>query len=250
LFALGLGNQVVGVTNYCDYPPEALTKNKIGGYYDLNLEAVVALRPDLVVCLPEHAGSLVDFERLDLWHLTLDHRKVETILESLMTLGNTCGVTERAKSIVQGIRQRITSVQKRVIDGKRPRVLVSVGRNMGSATINDIYVAGRTGFYDEMITLAGGINAYQGSLAFPVVTGEGLLRLEPEIIIDMVTDLPKSGLNESEVLQQWDSFPDLPAVKQRRVFLFTDDFVVVPGPRFIQILEKMAAVIHPEGIEP
>jgi iron complex transport system substrate-binding protein len=249
LFALGLGDRVVGVTNYCDYPPEALTKNKIGGYYDLNLEAVVALSPDLVVCLPEHANHLSNLDRLDLSHLTVDHRKVETIIESLTILGDKCGASEKAKSLVEEIRRRMASIQKRNIDGKYPSVLVCVGRNMGSATIDDVYVAGRAGFYEEMITLAGGTNTYKGDLAFPVVTGEGLLRLKPEIIIDMVTDLPKTGLTEAEVLQQWDNFPDLPAVKQGRVFLFTDDFVVVPGPRFIQILEKMSAAIHPEGIE-
>jgi iron complex transport system substrate-binding protein len=249
LFALGLGDRIVGVTNYCDYPPEALTKSKVGGYYDLNLEAVVALRPDLVVCLPEHASCLKDLERLDLSHLTVDHRQVATILESLTTLGHTCGASECAGSLVQEIRQRMANVRKRVIDGKRPSVLVCVGRNMGSATIDDVYVAGHATFYDEMITLAGGTNAYKEKLAFPVVTGEGLLRLKPDIIIDMVTDLSERGLTETEVLKQWDSFPDLPAVKHGKVFLFTDDFVVVPGPRFIQILEKMAMVIHPEGIK-
>lgn len=251
LFALGLGDRVVGVTNYCDYPPEARTKSKVGGYYDLNLEAIIALHPDLVVCMPEHADYLSDLERLGLSHLTVDHRKVETILDSLTTLGRTCGVPERAKVLVQDIRQRMTSVQKRVVNGRRPSVLVCVGRNMGSATIDEVYVAGRAGFYEEIISLAGGMNAYQGKgeLVYPVITGEGLLRLKPEIIIDMVADLAESGLTEADVLQQWKSFPDLPAVKQGRVFLFTDDFVVVPGPRFIQILEKMAAVIHPEGIE-
>ena len=141
----------------------------------------------------------------------------------------------------------MAGVQNRVIDERRPRVLVCVGRNMGSATIDEVYVAGRGGFYDEMITLAGGTNAYQDNLAFPLITGEGLLRLEPEIIIDMVADLPEKGLSEAAVLKQWDSLADLQAVRDKRVFLFTEDFVVIPGPRFIQILEKMAAVIHPEG---
>ena len=141
----------------------------------------------------------------------------------------------------------MATVQNRVIDEKRPRVLVCVGRNMGSATIDNVYIAGRGGFYDEMITLAGGTNAYQDNLAFPMVTGEGLLRLQPEIIIDMVADLSEKGLSEADVLEQWDSLVDLQAVRDKQVFLFTEDFVVVPGPRFIQILEKMAMVIHPEG---
>ena len=121
---------------------------------------------------------------------------------------------------------------------------------MGSATIDEVYVAGRGGFYDEMVVLAGGVNAYPDRLAFPVVTGEGLLRLQPEIILDMVPDLRAKGQTEAEVLQQWKSLPDLSAVQQGRVILFTEDFVVVPGPRFIDILEKMAAAIHPEGVTP
>ncbi len=249
LFALGLGDRVVGVTSFCDYPPEALAKSKVGGYYDLNYEAIVALEPDLVVCLPEHKGRLADLDRLTLPHLTVDHRRVEAILESLATLGRVCGASEQAQELVEDIRGRIAAVQSRVIDQSRPRALLCVGRNMGSAAIDDVYIAGRGGFYDEMIVLAGGINAYEGQLAFPVVTGEGLLRLQPDVIIDMVPDLHEKGLTEADVLKQWSVLADLPAVRQGRVFLFTEDFVVVPGPRFIQILEKMAAAIHPEGVE-
>ena len=249
LFALGLGDRVVGVTNFCDYPPEALTKSKIGGYSDLNLEAIVALNPDIVVCLPEHESKIVDLERLDISHLTVDHRKVEMIMESLITLGQTFGASEQAKSLVEEIRKRIETVEKRAVDGKHPRVLICVGRNMGSKTIDSVFAAGSGVFYDEMITMAGGINAYQGNLIYPDLTGEGLLRLEPDIIIDMVADLTDSGVTEADVLKQWDTFPDLPAVKHGHVFLFTDDFVVVPGPRFINILEKIAAVIQSEDIE-
>jgi iron complex transport system substrate-binding protein len=221
----------------------------VGGYYDLNYEAIVALEPDLVVCLPEHEGRLADLDRLNLPHLTVDHRRMETILESLTTLGHVCGVEDRAEELVKDIRGRMTAVRNRGIDQSRPRVLLCVGRNMGSAAIDDVYIAGRGGFYDEMIVQAGGINAYQDTLAFPMVTGEGLLRLQPDVVIDMVPDLQEKGLSEADVLKQWSVLADLPAVRQGQVFLFTDDFVVVPGPRFIQIMEKMAAAIHQEGVE-
>jgi len=247
LFALGLGRYVVGVTDFCDYPPEALTKSKVGGYYDLNYEAIVALRPDLVVCLPDHAEHLDDLDRLDLPHLTVDHRRVETILESLRTLGRICDATERAQVLVQDIQQRIATVRKRAAGKDRPHVLVCVERDMRARTIDNVYVAGRGGFYDEMIALAGGVNAYPKPGAFPVVSAEGLQRLRPEIIIDIVADLSERGLTEPGVLQQWDSLAEVPAVREQRVFVFTEGFVVIPGPRFVQILERMAAVIHPTG---
>lgn len=248
LFALGLGDRVVGVTNFCDYPPEALDVPKIGGYYDLNLEAVLGLGPDLVVCLPEHAAQLEHLDDLGLSHLTVDHRHVETILESLLTLGQTCGVEDRAEEMVQGLRQRIQAVQAGAAGQKPPRVLVCVGRNMGSATIDEVYVAGPNGFYDEMISLAGGVNAYQGDQPYPMMTAEGLLRTQPDLIFDMVADLEEQGLTEEDVLQQWQSLSDLKAVQQGRVVLFTEDFVVIPGPRFVQILEKMARALAPAGV--
>jgi iron complex transport system substrate-binding protein len=248
LFALGLGERVVGVTDFCEYPPEAQSRSKVGGYYDLNYEAIVALRPDLVVCLPEHAEYVRDLGRLGLLHLTVDHRQAATILESLKTIGRTCGASERAEALVRELRRRIETVQRRAIDERRPRVLVCVGRNLGSPTIDEVYIAGRRSFYDGLITLAGGVNVYDGPLAFPRLTGEGLLRLQPEIIIDTVTDPSEDDRPEAEVLQQWNSLADLPAVQQKRVFLFQEDFAVIPGPRFVQILEKMAAIIHPEGV--
>ena len=249
LFSLGLGDRVVGVTNFCDYPPEALTKTRVGGYYDLNYEPIVALTPDLVLCIPEHERHLADLDRLDLNHVTLDHRRVETILQSLISLGDLCDANDRASVLVSQLRDRIQAVRNRAINQTCPRVLVCVGRNMGTPTIEEVYVAGRPSFYDELITLAGGINAYQGDLPYPMVSGEGLMHLDPEIIIDMVPDLEQQGINVSDVLNQWQTFADLCAVKNRRLFLFTEDYVVIPGPRFIRILEHLSEVIHPEGIE-
>lgn len=248
LFALGLGDRVVGVTNYCDYPVEALTKSKIGGYYDLNYEAVVALQPDLLICLTEHAEHHSDLERLGLHTLTLDHDRVETILGSIESIGETCGAEARAEQLLHDIKGRMARVAARHIDERRPRVLVCIGRNMGSADLgNVLYIAGNDGFYSQMITCAGGVNAYTEKMAFPMVTGEGLLHLAPEVIIDMVPDLDQRGLTEAQVQAQWQQLPDLPAVRHGCVHVFTDDFVVIPGPRFIQILEKMAKVLHPEG---
>ncbi|NQV33213.1 MAG: ABC transporter substrate-binding protein [Phycisphaeraceae bacterium] len=247
LFALGLGHRVVGVTNYCDYPAEALTKAKVGGYYDLSYEAVVALDPDLVIGLPSHEDKLADLEALGLSLLILDLQRVDTILASIETLGRVSGVPEPADRLVVGIRQRMAAVKARAINAQRPRVMITASRQLDSDRIDEIYIAGKGGFYDEMIVLAGGINAYQGDLPYPKLSGEGILRLRPDMVLDMVPDLAIKGISEASVLQQWASVPGLAAHEQGRVKLFTEDFVVIPGPRFIDTLEKMAEAIHPEG---
>ena len=125
--------------------------------------------------------------------------------------------------------------------------MVSLGRNMGSGRMEDVYIVGRDGFYDEMIRMAGGVNVFDGgSIKFPTVSAEGIMRLNPEVIIDMVPDLADAGLSEEQVAMEWQSLAGVDAVKNGRVHVLAQDYVVIPGPRFILILEAMAHAIHPE----
>jgi iron complex transport system substrate-binding protein len=246
LFSLGLGERIVGVTQYCDYPKEALSKKKVGGYYDPNYEAIVGLRPDLVVLFPEHLAQRQALADMDIETLTLNHNKIENILESILLTGKTCGVGKKAQSLVADIRQRIAKIQDMTKGLPRPRVLVSMGRNMGTGSIQDAYISGGNDYYHELITMAGGKNAYQGDIAFPAVSKEGIIRMNPEVIIDMIPDIDTTGWNEKAILDEWQSVKEVSAVQSGRVYVFTEDYVVVPGPRFILLLEKIAKVLHPE----
>jgi iron complex transport system substrate-binding protein len=136
------------------------------------------------------------------------------------------------------IKHRTTGLPK-------PRVMISLGRGMGSGTLADIYIAGKNTFYGEMIIFAGGVNAYNGvTVAFPQVSKEGIYQLNPQIIIDMVPDLDK--ISEEKILAEWNNVANIDAVRNKRVYLFKQDYSVIPGPRFISILEQMVRVIHPE----
>ena len=128
-----------------------------------------------------------------------------------------------------------------------PRVMVSVGRNMGSGTIKEVYICGQDTLYGELVDLAGGKNVSFGlEVKFPVVSGEGILRLNPEVILEVIPDLEESGWREEDVLSQWNLLSGVDAVAHRRVFVLSHNYAVVPGPRFICILEDMARLIHPE----
>jgi iron complex transport system substrate-binding protein len=247
LFALGLGDRVVGVTRYCAHPPEVRTLPRIGGYDDPNYEAIVALRPDLVVGLPRHAEHLERLRRQGLVTLAVQEGGVARIVETLEVLGRTCGAAERAAGLVDGIRRRMSRVENRTRDLARPRVLVTVGRNMGSGGIKDVYVAGRDGFYDEMIRLAGGANpAAATALPFPRLSPEGITRLNPEVIVDMVDDPERGGSSVAAIVAEWDALAEVAAVRDRRVHVISGDRAVVPGPRFVEVLEELARLLHPE----
>ncbi len=247
LFALDLGDRVVGVTQHCRYPHAALAKAKVGDYYQPDYEAIVSLEPDLVILLPEHEEAQEYLDRLGVKTLMVNHFTIEGVLDSILLIGKICGVEGLAQAMTKDMRKRMETIRKRIVGLPSPRVMVSVGRNMGSEGIKDIYICGRDGFYSEMIELAGGKNVYQGGEAkFPIVSGEGILRLNPQVILDVVPDLEESGWKEEKILQQWDLLPQVDAVAHRRVHLLSQGFAVIPGPRFILILEEMARLIHPE----
>jgi len=247
LFMLELGKNVVGVTHFCTYPPEARSKPIIGGYSDPNYEAVVALHPDLIIMLTEHAEPLRNLEKLGLKTLVVDHRNIDAILNSITAIGLSCGREREALTAVGGLRARMERI-RRVIGGLvRPRVMVTVGRNMGSGRIEDVYINGHGGFYSELITLAGGVNAYTGDVSYPSFSEEGIMRINPAIIIDMVPDLGARALDKDTVIRQWRNLSRVNAVRNSRVYVFGQDYTVIPGPRFIDLLEEMARAIHPEA---
>jgi len=239
LFALGLGERIVGVTDYCDYPAEALTKAKVGGLYNMNFEAMLRQGPDLIICYPEHAREHGPLKALGLNLLVVKHKSISDILDYIDTIGRVCSVESVSIPLLNDIRGRIEQLEQSSVHG--PKVLICIGHDMESNSIENAYFVGIGGFFNEMIELTGGTNAYQGTVPFPVISAEGILSLNPEIIIDMTPDLEQ---DEAFVHAQWRSLGRLKAVQQQRVHVFTDDFVVIPGPRLILTLEKIAQVMR------
>jgi iron complex transport system substrate-binding protein len=247
LFALGLGDRVVGVSRYCRYPAEAREKAQVGGYLDPNYEAIVALRPDLVVLRGGNARFVKSFRDLGVNLLEVNHDSVEGILDSMIELGRRGGVEDRARRLVDEIQTQMHRINQQTAHLARPRVIVVVERTLGSGKIQNVYVTGSDGFMNRMILLAGGKNACGDvSAAFPVVSGEGILRMNPEVIIDLVARDLQGGLSADEILRDWRQLPDVEAVKSGRVYLVDDDYAFIPGPRFIKLVEKFAELFHPE----
>ncbi|MFQ5441715.1 MAG: ABC transporter substrate-binding protein [Thermodesulfobacteriota bacterium] len=247
VFALGLGEKVVGVTRFCDYPPAALKIKRVGGYFDPNYEAILALEPGIVILLPEHREAREYMEELGLNTFTVNHGNISGILNSAAAMGRLCGAEEKAGEITSEIESRMKKIKEKTAGLKRPGVMVSINRDISSGTLKDVYIAGRDGFYDEMVNLAGGRNVYRGALVkYPVVSGEGMVSLNPDVIIDVVPDFRGRGVNVETALKDWRSIPGLKAAETGRVYLLGGNYVARPGPRFILILEDMARAIHPE----
>jgi len=246
LYALGLGSRVVGVTTFCHYPPEAATKPKIGNYLEPSLEAIVALRPDLVVAEVSGVRRAERLSSLKLNVIEVDDSTLAGIYESIARIGRAAGVPGGA--LTARIRGSLDQIRRRTENLARPRVMFVVGRAPGR--LEDLVVAGRSSYLDEVMAIAGGNNIFRDTVAaYPKVTLEEVLARNPEVIVDMGEMAQTIGVTERDkraVLALWSRFPTLAAVKQKRVFAVAKDIYVVPGPRVVDAAREFARMFHPE----
>jgi len=247
VFALGLGERVVGVSRFCKYPPEVQRLPKVGGYFDPNIEAIVVLQPDLVVLLEEQRQAMPALEKLGLRVLPVRHKDTAGILESLETIGAACGKLRQAAELKASLEQRIEQLRRRTATLSRPRVLVVVDRNYSSPKLEDVQAGGTTGHLAEVIELAGGRSALsEGRVQYPILSREGLLRLDPDVIVELAPACLVAQLGRERLLAPWRELTELTAVRQGQVYVLADDRAILPGPNFVELAQRLANLIHPE----
>lgn len=244
LLALGLEDRVVGVTRYC---PEVVGAVTVGGYFDPSYEAILALDPDLVVVMQSHDELHRRLGDLGLDTLRVDQHDVDGILASVETIATRCGVEQRGRELAGGLRQALGEVAAAVDGLHRPRVLVVVGREPGGGRVGALWAAAGDTFYDDVIGLAGGVNAISTSvIRYPELSREGLIAVDPDIILDVIADGGARGVSLEAAASDWSDLHDLRAVKDSRVHVLMQDFVVIPGPRIIDTVRAFAGHLHPE----
>jgi len=249
LFALGLGDRVVGVTRYCNYPPSTSEITRVGGYVDLNYEEIVLLRPDLTVLLTSHRDAKAELEQMGIRTLSTPHETIADIHQTIRMIGNACDRKDRAKSLLDELARRTQAVRDAVDGKQRPRVLICIGRDTQSGQMSGLYIAGRHGLYDEIIEMAGGVNAYQEeAVAYPQVSAEGVINMDPDVIIEIVSDVnpdadPPTG---TEIKQHWEQLRTIKAVREGQVHVVLGTHALHPGPRYVEFLEQVARLLHPD----
>jgi iron complex transport system substrate-binding protein len=245
LYELGLGDKICGVTQFCRYPPEAAQKEKIGGHADRNYEAVVRLKPDLAIILKEQRDMIAFFDQYAIRYVAVGSDSVDEILESIQSVANACSITDRGKIIAENLRKRMEPVS---VDGRddKPRVLLCVSRDgIGGGTIGKCFVAGATSFYDQLIDAAGGVNVMKEvKQAYPTITAEAVIRLVPDVIIDLSMSYTGNHQQQQKSCGDWAAFKTVPAVKAGMVRCLSGDYLTIPGPRIGLILEDFKNVLH------
>jgi len=249
LYALGLGERVVGVTTFCRYPPEAAAKAKIGDYLRPNLEAIVVLKPDLVVMEATGIRRAERLPALKLNVLEVDDGTLAGIYESLRRIGAAAGVPERAAALRSNMQAALEDLRRRTRGLTPRRLLFVAGRT--PARLEDLIVVGRGSYLNELIEIAGARNAFADVGApYLKVSLEQVLARNPEVIVDMGEMAQTAGVSEEQkraVVTLWERQPALAAVRERRVFAVASDIFVVPGPRVVEAARALARMVHPEA---
>lgn len=243
VYALGAWDSVVGVTIYSDFPPEVKDTPKIGGWVNPNMEAIVALKPDLVLLMKDQDtifGQKLD--SLGLKKYIVDSNdSVEDILVSITAIGGILNKEAQAEELSSEIKKELESITLRTKDAHKKRVLIVVGRNPG--TLEDLYVIGRNNYINELLEMSGGENVIENTRLSIKLTKEAVLTLNPDVIIEINHDKSE---RESEILGTWNQLQLSKAVKDGEVYILSSKVLLHPSQRILDGAKVLIEILHPE----
>jgi iron complex transport system substrate-binding protein len=233
LFALGLGDKVVGVTDYCDYPPEALDKEKVGGYANPDIEKIVALNPDLILVAYGTPMDVINtLVGLGLTVFGIKTTDLDDLLNDIRRVGEITDKEVEAQALTSDMESRIQAVTNQTEElENRPRVFYIVWHE-------PLWTAGSGTFIHELIEKAGGVNICQNITGYKTINLEEVVALNPEIIITSEWSYDWA-MNATELAST-------NASQSGRIYTCDDNLVQRPGPRLVKGLEWFAHYIQPD----
>lgn len=247
LFALGLGDNVIAVTDFCDFPAEVTKLPKVGGYTDPNLETIIAMQPDLVILLANQQRVVEQLQQLNIPSLPVLNTSLADIKNTIAVIGQRTQHQSQADELLNKINRKIAFIADKTKGLSRPTVMLTMGHSIDSKHIKQVFIAGQHDFYNDLITLAGGQNVYQAQQPnVPSLSVEGIMQLNPQIIFDIYPEADDHHFDLEQILQQWHNLKYVDAIRNNRIHLIEQDYATIPGPRIFLLLDQLARLIHPE----
>jgi iron complex transport system substrate-binding protein len=240
MYFLELGDRVVGVTSFCNFPAEVKNKPRIGTYWEFNLEAILALKPDLVLAMAHQGDGAGSLDVLRHWKIPYYLGRADTLPELfrlIEDLARLTGQEEVARRKLPPLKARARKIQARVQGLPRPRVMLEIDQE-------PLITVGRTSIQGDLIQRAGGANiANNIDQRYPVFSLEEVLKAQPEVIL--FTGMASAASLPGR-MNFWRRWTMLPAVKSGRLLWVEPDLVDRPGPRLVDGLELLANFFHPQ----
>ncbi|HUL72664.1 MAG TPA: helical backbone metal receptor [Vicinamibacterales bacterium] len=247
LYAIGAGDDVIGVSTFDHYPPAVESKTRVGALVDPDFERILSLSPDLVIIY----GTQSDLAtRLDHAHVPVFDYELAGLADVIATmrrLGDRIGRSTDANREADRIERELESVRRQVAGRPRPRTALIFGREAGS--LRGIFASAGVGFLHDMLEVAGGSDAFADVTRQSLqLSAEMLLARAPDVILEL---RPSEGWSADRLASErgvWNALPSLPAVRTGRVYILADNLLLVPGPRVVEAVRRIAAVIQPGAV--
>ncbi len=244
LFAVGAGPQMVAVSSFDEYPPEATRLPRVGALLDPDTERILSLKPDLIVTYGSQVDLQAQMKRASIPTYDYRHGGLDHILVTMRELGVRTGHASEAEKAAQAIEARLAAVRVRVAGKPRPKTLLVFGRE--PRTLRNVYVSAGRGFLHDMLEIAGGQDVFADVERESIqATTENILARAPEVILELRSTGIPAGAQLQEEINSWSKLASVPAVRNKRVFFITGQAVTVPGPRVADGVERMARALHP-----
>jgi iron complex transport system substrate-binding protein len=242
LFALGAGEQLVGICTFCDFPREVERIDRIGSYIAPNVEAIIAKAPEVVIGVPPNNPEAVEaLRRAGLRVVIVQVDTIAQIEAAMRTIAREAGRETEGEALLAGVQRQMAAVRARLDGAPQRRVLMVVGQN-------PLIAVGSGIFLNELITQAHGINiAAETNQQWPRLSLEVAVAKQPDVIID--GSMGSEEKDEGQLHGVWQNFPELPAVRNGRLYGRRSYTLLRPGPRLAEGFEEIARLIHPERFQ-
>lgn len=243
IFALGLGDRVAAVSNNCDWPVEAKAKPKVGTFWQPNTEVIIATKPDLVVCetfLQQNETAQV-LKRAGLNVLSLRVESIDELFAAIRSIGQAAGCSEKSEQLAAGIKEQLDQIRELSSSAEKVKVLWVI-------QTEPVRVAGVNTFVNEIIELAGGQNAIAPTGdQYPSISTEEIIGCKAEVIIQSAMGTEDLAKQQESAEKFWSRFTNLPAVKNKRIYVINPDTVLRLGPRVGEGAQAVAQCLRQKG---
>lgn len=242
IYALGAFDRLVGVTIYTDYPPEALSLPKVGGWINPNMEAILKLNPDIVIMLEDQRKIFGDkLSKLGIKLLSVDSNpSISHITGSIIEIGESIGEKGRALKLNKDMDSEIGKIKSATKGVVHKKVLCVIGRN--PETLDDIYVIGNSSYINEVIELAGGKNVIESKRLSVKIAKEAIFSLDPDIILEVNHD---RSIRKEDIIKVWKTYDEIRAVRNDHLYIISSTSLLHPSQRIVAGLRELLHIIQP-----
>jgi iron complex transport system substrate-binding protein len=234
LYALGAGDQIIANTEYCNYPIEAKTKPKVGGYFSPSLEKILSLSPTMVILQENNAPLAAKIQKMGIKTRIIKIDTYPSIRESIFTMGRIVGKEERARAIVSELDQKLRALRGII---RNQKILMVFGHTTDLS--KSIYVSGQNLYFDDLIRESGNTNALQSRRkGQPVLNLENIIALNPDIIILLAPNTKERGLTKEALIAPWRHLP-INAAREGKIYVEDQPYSSNPSQRLGLFLDDM-----------